>query len=385
MTKTIKPKPKSKAVKAKEAKARAKKAKEAKDKKAREAIKTIESKHAVIHNTINNIIHEKKTVKRKPSKKKVAQDNVASIQNGQVHYPHNQIPRTLDRNYNPDRFAEMYKQQTLPPSTYYNQHIAPAPKDAPDKLTDDLKKLIKQLDTKPTTPTQSTIKPIEPTAPTIQPPATQNIAEFPHVTGSRDYFVNQIMGSDEKYDQVDGSGNVVKTWNKAKLKALGTDGLRQFIHENKLAVEPEEKMSVAQRKAHKKESKADKKKERRKKNENNRFNALDDVNSSEDDLPSYSDMLRSHNKDKQKIEQENKIMDEKTIDVNKEHEKLTKIMKKIEIKNIKKKEQEQTGMTKPELIKMAIDQKKTNAKGKPFTEAQLKHSRFTIAKLKSML
>ena len=178
MAKNNKPKPKTKAAKKKEYKDKLAKTAKAKAKakaKAMTETKTTESKHAVIHNTINNTIYEKKPTRRKPAKKATTAQTVSN--NNQVHYPHNQLPRALDRSYNPDRFSEMYHQQMLPPSTYHSQYIkaspdlserlvAPQQQQQPPALTEEQKNMAKQLSGTPTAPT-TTSSP----APTTNEPA----------------------------------------------------------------------------------------------------------------------------------------------------------------------------------------------------------------------
>jgi hypothetical protein len=319
---------------------------------------------------------------------------------GLVHYPHNQLPRTLDRSYNPDRFAEMMAQQRLPPSTYYAQHMQPQlqpqlqPQQPVMTLTDAEKKLAKQLSATP-----------QPTAP------PEPIASYPHLAGSRDYLVNQIMGSDEKYDQVDANGNVVKTWNKAKLKKLGTEGLRNFIHENKLAVEPENKKAIQKEKQTKKKKDllskinvttslpvqtyqevhsvknksndtfTDKLTQRTE--QNTMFN---------EDYQSFAREIRDKKATpKPKSQQQNEREDMFEADIESRKREIDDKKPKRVSKPTTKYNKEDFEMmsnkkeSKPELIKKVLAKNKMGANGKPLTEKQLKHSRYTIAELPPML
>jgi hypothetical protein len=245
------------------------------------------------------------------------------------------MERQLYRSNNPDRYADEVNQGMVYPASYPQVH-----RQQNNTLTDEEKKMLKQL----TASQAKTAPATPPSTPTPSEPPAQNITSYPHISGSRDYLVNQIMGDDEKYDQVDENGDVVKTWNKTKLKALGTEGLRKFIHDNNLAVEAEERLSVAQRKSLKKKTKSDKKKERRQ--TDNIYNSLNDDDSVEEVNQPYA--LRNKNK---------KATDE--------------IPKLSSNKN--------------ELVDEIIKRKMNAPNGKPYTAKTLKHSRFKISALQKML
>jgi hypothetical protein len=352
MTKTNKPKPKTKAQKKKEHKDKL--AKKAKAKVKATVTKTTNAKGTVIHNTVN--IHEAKKPARKATKPKPEPKDTSAYYKPEnretlttigmtpvqksdhkqlLPYQQLEMERQLYRSNNPDRYADEVNQGMVYPASYPQVH-----RQQNNTLTDEEKKMLKQL----TASQAKTAPATPPSTPTPSEPPAQNITSYPHISGSRDYLVNQIMGDDEKYDQVDENGDVVKTWNKTKLKALGTEGLRKFIHDNNLAVEAEERLSVAQRKSLKKKTKSDKKKERRQ--TDNIYNSLNDDDSVEEVNQPYA--LRNKNK---------KATDE--------------IPKLSSNKN--------------ELVDEIIKRKMNAPNGKPYTAKTLKHSRFKVSALQKML
>jgi hypothetical protein len=277
-------------------------------------------------------------------------------------YQQLEMERQLYRTNNPDRYGDEMNQGVVYPASYPQVHRHPQPTNA---LTDEEKKMLKQLTasqgkTTPATPPSTPSTSSKPT-PNLTSP---NIASYPHISGSRDYLVNQIMGDDEKYDQVDEKGDVVKTWNKTKLKALGTEGLRKFIHDNQLAVEPENKLTKEQRK----EKQTKKKKD-----------LLSKINTP----GTYQKVPSTKDTEQDKINQQNERNAMNNADFESTMAKTTNY--KVAKPTTKYTAEDIESMSKPALIKKVIAKKVTGANGKPLTESQLKHSRYTIAKLQGMV
>ena len=376
MSKTNKPKPKTKAQKKKEFKDKL-----AKKARAKAKVKTtVSSKGTVIHNTVN--IHEAKKPARKATKPKATPKDTSAYYKPEnretlttvgmtpvqksdhkqlLPYQQLEMERQLYRTNNPDRYGDEMNQGVVYPASYPQVHRHPQPTNA---LTDEEKKMLKQLTasqgkTTPATPPSTPSTSSKPT-PNLTSP---NIASYPHISGSRDYLVNQIMGDDEKYDQLDENGDV-KTWNKTKLKALGTEGLRKFIHDNQLAVEPENKLTKEQRK----EKQTKKKKD-----------LLSKINTP----GTYQKVHRTKDTQQDKINQQN----ERDAMANADYESTLAKTTNYRVKKTTTKDNDKdiVYLSKPALIKKVIAKKVTGANGKQLTESQLKHSRYTIAKLQKML
>lgn len=263
-----------------------------KTKKKQATTKTVEAKHAVIHNTIN--IHNDKKPTRKRATKPKAQpkdtsalykpesretlrttsivDRMTPLQRADhkqlMPYEQLEMERKLYHTNNPDRYGEQQNQGLIYPASYPQVHsqltppVAPLP--APNAT----------IEQEPANEQD------EPTAP---------ITNFPHIQGSATQLAKQVI---ENYGEMEGAehdriktyvDNDGKRWTQTALKQLGANGMRQFIHDNNMVINPVAPLT--------KKSKAEKKKAKKQKQKQQ-------INDN------FEEELMEHNKMLKKQEQE---------------------------------------------------------------------------------
>lgn len=261
----------------------------------KKTVKTTESKHGIIHNTININNNEstskprRRTTKSKPKTtpkdlsayfKPENRPNLVTIgvpqsyENPQYDYQVLELARRLHRSNNPDRFGEQQNLGLTYPTTYNQVHSQQTP-------------AVQPVANEPVVNEQVKDKPVE------------KIASYPYIHGSATQLAKLIIA---KYGDTSGDVNdrVVtyvdddgKRWTQTALRNMGVNGLRKFIHENNMTIDPTQELP-------KKKTKAEHKKELE------LFNNLESVSQKSSSVTTEEDLISKVKSTKKKTE---KIID----------------------------------------------------------------------------